>query len=118
DQFWSPGTNKRTDEYGGSLDNRLRFAMRVLDSVRAHVSPSFLVGMRMSVDEDWMKGYGRNEGLEIAKRFVATGKIDFLNVIKGHIDTDHALSHIIPVAGMAASPYLDFAGEVRAETKF
>ena len=118
DQFWSPGTNKRTDEYGGSLENRMRFANRVLDSVRRHVGPDFIVGMRMSLDEDWMKGYGRDEGLEIAKRFIAGGKIDFLNVIKGHIDTDHALSHIIPVAGMASSPYLDFAGEVRTATKF
>ncbi|MDA0951028.1 MAG: FAD-dependent oxidoreductase, partial [Proteobacteria bacterium] len=118
DQFWSPGTNKREDDYGGSLDNRLRFAMRVLDSVRKHTGPDFIVGMRMSLDEDWMKGYGRNEGLEIARRFVDTGKVDFLNVIKGHIDTDRALTNVIPVAGMAASPYLDFAGEVRAQTRF
>ena len=118
DQFWSPATNKRSDDYGGSLENRLRFAMRVLASVREAVGPDFIVGIRMSLDEDWMKGYGRNEGVEIAKRFIATGKVDFLNVIKGHIDTDRALSRIIPVSGMAASPHLDFAGEVRRETKF
>ena len=116
DQFWSPATNKRDDDYGGSLDNRLRFAMRVLDSVREHVGPDFIVGLRMSCDEDWMKGYGRDEGVEIAKRFMATGKVDFLNVIKGHIDSDRALTNIIPVSGMQASPHLDFAGEVRAQT--
>ena len=117
DQFWSPATNKRDDDYGGSLENRLRFAMRVLDSVREHVGPDFIVGLRMSCDEDWMKGYGRDEGVEIARRFMATGKVDFLNVIKGHIDSDRALAHIIPVSGMQASPHLDFAGEVRAQTR-
>jgi NADPH-dependent 2,4-dienoyl-CoA reductase/sulfur reductase-like enzyme len=49
---------------------------------------------------------------------VATGQIDFLNVIRGHIDTDAALTDIIPVQGMPASPHLDFAGDVRKETKF
>ena len=116
DQFWSPATNRRTDCWGGSLDNRLRFAMRVLDSVRDNVGPDFIVGIRMSCDENWQKGYDRHEGIEIARRFVATGKVDFLNVIKGHIDHDRALAEIIPVAGMRSSPHLDFAGGVRAET--
>ena len=116
DQFWSPATNRRTDAWGGSLDNRLRFAMAVLDSVRENVGPDFIVGMRMSLDETWRKGYDRREGIEIAKRFVATGKIDFINVIKGRIDHDRALTDIIPVAGMRASPHLDFAGGVKAET--
>ena len=47
DQFWSPATNRRDDRWGGSLDNRLRFAMRVLESVRAAVGPDFIVGVRM-----------------------------------------------------------------------
>ncbi len=118
DQFWSPATNRRTDEWGGGLDNRLRFAMAVLESVRESVGPDFIVGMRMSLDEDWRKGYDRREGIEIARRFIATDKVDFINVIKGHIDHDRALADIIPVAGMRASPHLDFAGEVKAETAF
>ncbi len=44
DGFWSPATNARTDDYGGSLDNRLRFTHRVLDSVRAAVGDDFIVG--------------------------------------------------------------------------
>ncbi|MCY4608863.1 MAG: NADH:flavin oxidoreductase [bacterium] len=118
DQFWSPATNRRSDQWGGSLDNRLRFAMAVLDEVRGAVGPDFIVGIRMSLDEDWRKGYERATGLEIARRFIATGKIDFLNVIKGHIDHDRALTDIIPVAGMAASPHLAFAGDIRSETRF
>jgi len=118
DGFWSPATNRRDDEYGGSLDNRLRFTRLVLDAMRDAVGPDFIVGIRMVADEDWDRGLSREEGVEIARRLVATGQVDFLNIIRGHIDTDAALSDVIPIQGMRAAPHLDFAGEVRAETKF
>jgi len=118
DQFWSPVTNFRDDDWGGTLDNRLRFTHLVLDAIRARVSADFLVGLRLVVDEQMENGITRDVGLEIARRMVATGQIDFLNVIRGHIDTDAALTDVIPVQGMASSPHLDFAGEVRKETSF
>jgi len=115
DGFWSPATNKRTDEYGGSLDNRMRFSVRVLDAVRAAVGPEFLVGLRLVVDEAWDIGLSRADGIEIARRFKASGKVDFLNIIRGHIEHDNALNEVIPLAGMRSAPHLDFSGEVRAE---
>lgn len=118
DQFWSPATNRRDDQYGGSLDNRLRFTWRVIDAVRAAVGPDFIVGIRMVADEDWDQGLSRQEGVEIARRIAASGQFDFINLIRGHIDTDAALTRMIPIAGMASAPHLDFAGEVRAETRF
>ncbi len=118
DQFWSPATNHRTDEYGGSLDNRLRFIHRVLDAVRAATDPRFIVGVRMVADEDWDIGLSRAEGIEIAQRLVASRQVDFLNIIRGHMDSDAALRRIIPIQGMPAAPHLDFAGEVRDATKF
>jgi N-methyl-L-proline demethylase len=118
DQFWSPATNQRTDEYGGSLDNRLRFTGRVLDAIRKAVGADFIVGIRMVADEDWDKGLSREEGVEITRRLVASGAIDFLNIIRGHIETDAALQRVIPITGMRSAPHLDFAGEVRAATKF
>ncbi len=118
DGFWSPATNRREDEHGGSLDNRLRFTWGVIDAVREAVGPDFLFGLRLVADEDWARGLSREEGVEIARRFAASGKIDFLNIIRGHIDTDAALSKVIPIGGMRSAPHLDFAGEVRAETKF
>ncbi|HXA70875.1 MAG TPA: NADH:flavin oxidoreductase [Stellaceae bacterium] len=118
DQFWSPATNKREDDYGGSLENRLRFTMEVLQAIRCSVGAGFLVGVRMVCDEDWEKGLTRQEGVEIARRLVASGRIDFLNVIRGHIETDEALSHVIPGMGARSAPHLDFAGEIREITKF
>lgn len=118
DGFWSPATNQRTDEHGGSLDNRLRFTHRVLAEVRRAVGPEFIVGIRLVCDEDWQRGFSREEGLEITRRIVAGGKVDFLNVIRGHIDTDAALAEVIPVMGQRSAPHLDFAGEVRTLTDF
>ena len=113
DSFWSPATNKRKDEFGGNIDNRIAFSMRVIDSVRSRVGSDFIVGMRMVADEDWKIGLSKKEGFEIVKKINSTGKIDFLNIIKGHIDTDPALTKVIPIQGMPTAPHLDFAGEVK-----
>lgn len=118
DGFWSPATNRREDEYGGSLDNRLRFTRRVLDAIRAAVGSAFIVGIRMVADEQWDKGLSRDEGVEIARRLARGGQVDFLNIIRGHIDTDAALAKVIPIHGTPSSPHLDFAGEVRSATGF
>jgi N-methyl-L-proline demethylase len=118
DQFWSPATNLRTDEFGGTLDNRLRFTMRVLEAIREAVGREFIVGVRMVADEDWEKGLSREEGIEIARRLVASGRVDFLNIIRGHIETDAALQRVVPIIGMRSAPHLDFAGEVKAATRF
>src|SRR6185295_17736439 len=118
DAFWSPVTNKRTDEYNGSLDNRLRFTFQVLNAVRDAVGPDYIVGCRLVADEDWEKGINKEEGIEICRRLRDSGLVDFLNVIRGHIEHDAPLAKVVPVIGMKASPHLDFAGEVRAATKF
>ena len=53
DQFWSPATNKRDDEFGGSLDARMAFSVRVMQAMRDAVGPDFLLGLRMVADEAW-----------------------------------------------------------------
>ena len=118
DGFWSPATGHRTDEYGGSLENRLRFGMRVLTAIRERIGGGLLVGLRIAADEDWKEGLSRQEGVEICKRFRDSGLIDFLNIVRGHIDHDSPVVEMIPLAGMRSAPALDFVGEVRSETKF
>jgi N-methyl-L-proline demethylase len=117
DQFWSPATNRRDDEYGGVLDNRIRFGIETLRAIRARVGPDFIVGVRMVCDEDWERGLTKAEGAEIARRLVASGMIDFVNVIRGHIDTEDALARVIPGMGEKSAPHLEFAGEIRAATR-
>lgn len=116
DQFWSERTNTLDAPYGGSLDNRLRFTFDVLDAVRKRVGPDFIVGIRYTADEAVEGGISEDEGLEISRRLAECGQVDFLNVIRGHIDTDAGLTDVIPVQGMPSAPHLDFAGKVRAET--
>ena len=118
DQFWSPLTNELDAPYGGALDNRLRFTFEVLAAIRKRVGPDFIVGVRYTADEALDGGLTKQDGFEISRRLRESGMVDFLNVIRGHIDTDAGLTDVIPIQGMASSPHLDFAGEVRAATKF
>jgi 2,4-dienoyl-CoA reductase-like NADH-dependent reductase (Old Yellow Enzyme family) len=115
DGFWSPAFNHRSDEYGGNLENRMRFTLEVLEEIRKQVGDDYIVGIRMVMDEAMEGGLSQDEGLTIAKTLVATGWLDFVNVIRGHIDTDEGLSHVIPGIGTPSAPHLAFAGAVKAE---
>jgi len=117
DQFWSPLTNDLTGPYGAdTLENRLRFPMDVLAAIRKRVGAEFIVGFRYTADEAQKGGITPVEGIDISKRLAATGQLDFLNVIRGRIHTDPAMTDVIPVQGMPSAPHLDFAGEVKKAT--
>ena len=117
DAFWSPLTNQLDGAYGPqTLDTRMGFAMDVLRAIRASCGPDFIVGLRFVGDETHPGGIDAETGLEIARRLRDSGMVDFLNVIRGRIHTDAALTGVIPVQGMRSAPHLDFAGRVRAET--
>ena len=80
-QFLSPYFNKRTDKYGGSLENRCRLAKEVLQSVREAVGPGFPIEFRMSGSELFEGGYDLEEGVRIAQELEAY--IDLLHVSAG-----------------------------------
>jgi 2,4-dienoyl-CoA reductase-like NADH-dependent reductase (Old Yellow Enzyme family)/thioredoxin reductase len=80
-QFFSPYFNKRTDEYGGSLENRCRFAIEVLQEVRKAVGPRFPIEFRMSGSELFEGGYDLEEGVRIAQQIEPY--IDLLHVSAG-----------------------------------
>lgn len=80
-QFLSPYFNKRTDEYGGSLENRCRFAVEVLKAVREGVGPFFPIEFRFSGSELFDGGYTLEDGVEIAK--ILEPYIDILHVSAG-----------------------------------
>ena len=86
-QFMSPKTNHRTDRFGGSRENRCRFALMVLDAIREAVGPGFPIEFRMSGAEFTPGGYDIDEGVEIAK--LLAPKVDLLHVSAGvHDDED------------------------------
>jgi len=90
-QFLSPYFNKRTDKYGGSLENRVRFAQEVLDSVRAAVGPGFPIEFRMSGSELFDGGYDLNDGIDIAKHL--ENRIDLLHVSAGTYQQGFGVTH-------------------------
>ncbi|WP_458791347.1 oxidoreductase [Yoonia sp. MH D7] len=117
DQFWSPLTNDLSGPYGAdTLENRMRFPLDVLGAVRKRVGSDFIIGFRYTADEAQKGGITPEEGLVISKKLAATGQLDFLNVIRGRIHTDPAMTDVIPVQGMPSAPHLDFAGEVKKAT--
>lgn len=82
-QFMSPVTNHRTDEYGGSLEGRMRFTLEVIDAVRAAVGSDFVVGIRFNGDEFRPGGYTIEDMKVMAPMMANTGKLDYLNVSTG-----------------------------------
>ncbi|HRO15936.1 MAG TPA: NADH:flavin oxidoreductase, partial [Paracoccus sp. (in: a-proteobacteria)] len=118
EQFWSPLTNDLDAPYGGSLENRLRFTFDVLREIRARCGEDFIVGLRYTGDQVQPGGMTAAEGMEVSHRLRDSGLVDFLNVVRGHIDTDAGLTDVIPVQGMPSAPHLDFAGDIRAATGF
>jgi 2,4-dienoyl-CoA reductase-like NADH-dependent reductase (Old Yellow Enzyme family) len=107
--FLSPYTNHRTDEYGGGLDNRLRFPLEIISAVRDAVGPDFVVGIRMPADELVKGGVDLRQAQEIARRFDETRKVDYLNVIAGtNIERMSRVRHWPP----SPAPHGLFAGLV------
>jgi 2,4-dienoyl-CoA reductase-like NADH-dependent reductase (Old Yellow Enzyme family) len=84
-EFLSPKSNHRTDEYGGSLDNRMRFCVEVLETVRAAVGAGVAVGLRLVGDEEQRDGSGltADDAADIAARLEDAGLVDFVHVSIG-----------------------------------
>ena len=113
DSFWTPTINRRDDEYGGTLENRMRFSLEVLEEIRRQVGDDYIVGVRMSFDEDVEGGIQFDEGLRIGEILADTDMIDFISVIRGHVDSNAGLSNVIPNMGTPQAPYLEFSGAVK-----
>jgi len=117
DQFWSPLSNDLVGPYGAdTLENRMRFPLDVLAAIRKRVGAEFIVGFRYTADEAQRGGITAEDGLKISQKLAETGQLDFLNVVRGRIHTDPAMTDLIPIQGMANAPHLDFAGQVKKLT--
>jgi len=94
-QFISPLFNQRTDEYGGSLENRLRFPIETITAVRESVGDDFVVGIRLTGDEFLEGGIDLDLGRHNARAFEATGKLDYISICAGTFFNPEA--HIPPM---------------------
>jgi len=111
-QFMSSYTNKRTDEYGGSLENRMRFALEIIKDIRSKVSPDFIVGYRISADEYVTGGRNIEDTLTIVPYLEKAG-IDYIHISAG---VYRSFSDIIPSQYRGHSWNTDAAAEVKKIT--
>jgi 2,4-dienoyl-CoA reductase-like NADH-dependent reductase (Old Yellow Enzyme family) len=107
-QFLSPLANQRSDEYGGSLENRMRFPLEVYDAIRAAVSPEMVVGMRISAT-DWVEG-----GWDLEQSLVLTAELEkrgcqFIHVSSGGLS---------PLQKIPVGPgyQIEFAARIKQKT--
>ena len=112
-QFLSPMFNMRTDEYGGSLENRCRFAIEVLKSVREAVGPFFPIEFRLSGAEFVEEGYGLDEGIRIAQQLEPY--IDLLHVTAGTYQRTFGITHPSMFTDHGRNVYL--AAEIKKHVK-
>ncbi len=115
EQFWSPASNWRSDEFGGTLENRLRFGFMVLEEIRRKVGDDFIVGMRVAMDQGYAGGLGRDECLEIAQLHEKSGLIDFLNLNFGRVDTSIGYVNLMPGMSSPKGTYLDLVEDFGRE---
>ncbi|MBP2642869.1 MAG: NADH:flavin oxidoreductase, Old Yellow Enzyme family [Firmicutes bacterium] len=109
-QFVSPLSNKRTDEYGGSLENRMRYPLEVLAAVRAAV-PFMVIELRVSAQEDVEGGLEFDESLAFMKR--AQEYVDIMHVSRGNIFFNYGSTCTIPTYFKGRLLNVPFAQEVK-----
>ncbi|MCR9112082.1 MAG: FAD-dependent oxidoreductase [Rhodobacteraceae bacterium] len=105
-QFWSPATNRRSDDFGGSLENRARFGLMALEEIRRVVPQPFVVGVRMVVGEGDGGDMPDEDYLAMAEILERSGLIDFFNFGYGRIDTEVGLARYMPGMAMELAPQL------------
>ncbi|MBW2693931.1 MAG: FAD-dependent oxidoreductase, partial [Deltaproteobacteria bacterium] len=113
DQFWTLNANDRHDEYGGDLDNRLRFGIRVIDAVRDRVGSEFIVGIRVTGDDFTERGLDNQQMLAICERLDALGKLDYFNVVGGTAETFVGEAAAVPNMSFGLGCYTHLSASIR-----
>ena len=114
-QFISPVTNHRTDQWGGSIENRMRFPLLVVEKVRAAVGPSFPIDIRISGSERMPGGYDIETGIEIAKAL--DGKVDLIHVSAGSQQDEYSAVLMHPGAFQQHGENSGLAAEIKKHVK-
>ena len=112
-QFLSPLSNFRTDDYGGSVENRCRFLLQVLEVCREATGDEFVVGVRIAPDEANEEGLPLADGLAACEIIAKQGVADYLNVNGGFAGSDMGLAETYGGMAFRSAPYLELAHKVK-----
>lgn len=111
-QFLSPHHNRRTDKWGGSLENRMRFLVQIYQGIRAVVQPSFLVGLKLNSADFQKGGFDENDSLQVVQKMSELG-IDFIEISGGNYESPEMLMAKESTKKREAF-FLDYAEKARA----
>ena len=114
-QFMSPRENTRRDKWGGSLENRMRFPLAVIEAVRKRIGPAMPIEIRLSGAEWVPGGYDVEECVAIAKAL--DGKVDLLHISAGHHEDDTASMRTHPTMFLEDGCNTFYAAEVKKHVK-
>jgi 2,4-dienoyl-CoA reductase-like NADH-dependent reductase (Old Yellow Enzyme family) len=117
EQFWSPLVNQRSDGYGGSLENRVRFGLEVFEAIRAEVGDDYIVGIRMPGDEMIQGGLTQEDCLAIARAYATSGMVDFISVVGAQASDIRSSALIWPTMWVPSAGFLYLASAIKAETE-
>src|SRR5215510_805963 len=110
-QILSPWSNQRTDQYGGSRQNRLRFVAEVSDAIRSICGKAFVIGLKMPGDEGVETGIDPNEAALITAALVQRGTLDYFAYSQGNFS--NSLENHVPDMHFRRAPFLDIHKEIR-----
>lgn len=111
-QFMSPWSNHRQDDYGGSVENRLRFAYEVIDAVRCEVGNDFVVGFRLSGEEFTEGGLDITQMTGISRMLTETKQLDFLSVSQSNYNP-HSFQTMIPDMHFEPAPFTYLSAAIK-----
>lgn len=115
-QFLSPISNFRDDGYGGSLENRARFLLEVLEAVRSSVGDDFIVSLRFNGDESNENGLDADDGEAIAKIVANQGTVNILNVNGAYGGSDMGMAEYMPGMAFKSAPFVQLAARIKQAT--
>lgn len=111
-QFLNPRVNRRTDDYNGVLEQRLRFLREIIAAVRAATDPQFIIGLRISADERDSEGLTESESLEAVQHLQT--QLDYVHIVAGTSASTGGAVHIVPPMAIAAAYLTDAAATFKA----
>ena len=111
-QFLSPHHNRRTDKWGGSLENRMRFLVQTYQAIRANTQAGFLVGVKLNSADFQKGGFNEGESVQVVQKMAALG-VDFMEISGGNYENPEMLT-AKPSSQKREAFFLDYAQKVRA----
>ena len=111
-QFLSPHHNRRTDKWGGSLENRMRFLLEIYQAIRAAVRPEFLVGLKLNSADFQKGGFDEHDSIQVVQKMSELG-IDFIEISGGNYESPAMMAEKASTQAREAF-FIDYAEKARA----